>query len=155
MPWAQVYRGETFGDLFRTYTSKKPVLVSEYGVDAYRDVISDAAMVDGLHVDAANREAGAAYQARAIPRLAREIEAQDPSRAGHYFAATMLVQGDVPDQSGGWAILHYNSITRDLTYDLYSRAFPDRTFDFEIPGLLNIPNHNHVGESREGLESRE
>ena len=35
----QLYRGKTFGDYFQSYStsSAKPLLVSEYGVDAYND----------------------------------------------------------------------------------------------------------------------
>ena len=37
---AQVYRGSTFGDFFEAMSNStdKPVLLTEYGVDAYHDV---------------------------------------------------------------------------------------------------------------------
>ena len=35
----QPYRGDSFGTLFDEYVSEKPLLVSEYGMDAYQDVL--------------------------------------------------------------------------------------------------------------------
>ena len=58
----QSYRGASFGDLFQSFVSTKPLIVSEYGMDAYRDIISSEDMVNGLHVDPLNAEAGTAYQ---------------------------------------------------------------------------------------------
>ena len=46
----QPYRGATFGDLFRTFISEKPLLVSEYGMDAYNDVILSDDNVDCLTI---------------------------------------------------------------------------------------------------------
>ena len=44
----QPYRGETFGNLFSSYVSDKPLIVSEYGMDAYNDVILNPAHESGL-----------------------------------------------------------------------------------------------------------
>ena len=46
----QPYRGGTFGDLFKTFISEKPLLVSEYGMDAYNDVILSNSNVDCLTI---------------------------------------------------------------------------------------------------------
>ena len=46
----QVYRGSTFGNLFQNYVSTKPLLVSEYGMDAYSDIQTSTA-TSSLHVD--------------------------------------------------------------------------------------------------------
>lgn len=48
----QPYRGETFGNLFSSYVSDKPLIVSEYGMDAYNDVILNPAHESGLVTDA-------------------------------------------------------------------------------------------------------
>ena len=132
IPPPQVYRGDSFGDLFRTYVSRKPLLITEYGVDAYRDVISDTATLSGLHVDAQNEAAGVAYQGRALPKLAREIEAEDPHRTSNFFAVATLLEGERPDSGGGWAIVNYNPVTEHLTYQFHHRTFTDRSIHYGV-----------------------
>ena len=61
-PFIQIYRGSTFGPLFQNYVSVKPLLVSEYGMDAYQDIISDLSTQSGLVVDDRNLEAGIEHQ---------------------------------------------------------------------------------------------
>ena len=130
----QPYRGATFGDLFRAYVSAKPLLVSEYGMDAYQDVPRTGG---GLATDARNREHGAAYQGRVVPRLAAAIEAEDSRRSDVWFAATTLLRGDAPDSGGGYAVLEYNARTRHLAYTLVHRTFTDGSIRFVIPGLVD------------------
>ena len=86
----QPYRGATFGDLFRTYISEKPLLVTEYGMDAYNDVILNDAMRDGLHVDPVNARDGMAYQAEALPRLAIEVRPRPATAAALLCSVTLL-----------------------------------------------------------------
>ena len=139
----QAYRGATFGTLFQTYVSAKPLLVSEYGMDAYVDVIYDAAGAD-LRIDPHNLRAGEAQQAAVVPALAGEIEAQDPRRADLVFALTTLLRGAAPDEGGGYAVFTYDRYTRYLSYALHHRTFEPGFIRLEIPQLLNVSDLDAV-----------
>jgi hypothetical protein len=69
----QVYRGSTFGDLFTEYArvSEKPLLITEYGIDAYDDRAGD----EYEHV-------GTPYQATYAVALWQEIAANSSVCAG-------------------------------------------------------------------------
>ena len=70
--------------------------------------------------------------------LAREIEAEDSRKTGHVWVATTLLRGAIPDQGGGYAILHYNPHIEYLSYDLHHRTFTNGATSFAILGLLNL-----------------
>ena len=134
----QPYRGSTFGNLFQSYVSRKPLLVSEYGMDSYQDIISNPSTVDGLHVDSKNLQAGMDYQAETVLKLAREIEAENARQVGNYWLAATFLRGDTPDTGGGYAFLTYHPFTRYLSYDVLHRTFTDGSIRLLIPEILNV-----------------
>ena len=90
---AQVYRGDTFGDFFETMgnATAKPVILTEYGVDAYHDecgadLKSTAPCFNGL-ADTGSPSNGTSYvdevsQALYARNLTREIYNQSSDRPG-------------------------------------------------------------------------
>ena len=114
----QPYRGDTFGDLFRDFISEKPLLVSEYGMDAYNDVILNDEQLDCLNLDPALQTTGENYQAVAITSLATEVESQNSGAVHHIFLAATLHRGTTLDTTGGYAVLEYNNLSQILHYSL-------------------------------------
>ena len=129
----QPYRGETFGDLYRSFISAKPLVVSEYGMDAYHDVILTEEMVDCQVLDEGLEADGEAYQDRAILRLATEVEAQNSQEPYHIFLASGLHRGSQLDDAGGYAVVEYNNFSNIVHYTLSHQNL--RAFD--LAGLVN------------------
>ena len=128
----QAYRGSSFGDLFSSYSSDKPLLVSEYGMDAYLDTTSGRS----IEIHDTNAELGVDYQTEVVPALAKEIEAADSRRNTTWFTATTLLRGDSPDSGGGYAVIEYNDYSRYLRYTIYHRTFTDGSISYSMPGGL-------------------
>ena len=135
----QPYRGDTFTDLFDTYVSEKPLLVSEYGMDAYQDVLRSA-RTSALVVDATNQAEGDAVQNASVYKLAQEIEAQDSRRSRVAFLATTLLRGTRDDAGGGYAVLLYDNRSRGLEYSVRHRTFESGQIRFDVAGLLSLSN---------------
>eukprot|EP00667_Euglena_gracilis_P003288 EG_transcript_3297 len=139
------YRGFTFGTLFTDYTSTKPLLISEFGMDAYDDVITTPAMASAFDIDANNSQVGEEQQNQAVVQLARLVEAQN----SHTTAGASCIGGLVFEYTDEWwkgvstDAFHQNcfldnaSIQSTCGYTSTGAA-PDNRLNEEWFGLLRV-----------------
>ena len=88
---AQVYRGSTFGDFFEAMSNStdKPVLLTEYGVDAYHDVCGSNSADPCYNTDGDSSGSHEDQQAQAAfaLNLTREIDQHASAQDGCEGAA--------------------------------------------------------------------
>jgi len=71
------YRGASFYNLFATYPSVKPLLLTEFGMDAYYDTINSPKEQSAFYYDPAHVRNGTLLQDQAVVALAKELVGQN------------------------------------------------------------------------------
>eukprot|EP00668_Euglena_longa_P002959 GGOE01003456.1.p1 GENE.GGOE01003456.1~~GGOE01003456.1.p1 ORF type:complete len:3098 (-),score=946.50 GGOE01003456.1:364-9156(-) len=115
----QPYRGSSFGALFEEYVSSKPLLVSEFGLDAYYDT---GIPVYCLSFGSTSMVEGSKLQSSVLVDLAYELDSENSLRSGNkYFVAGLVRLGNGGfDTMAGFGMVEYDSFLRKVVYTFVS-----------------------------------